>query len=78
MCRATVGLRMGSACEVGSFYRQLVAWLVCRNDVAEAVTMVCGASPWVFCELSAEVHLPRRCVSGRRHGGSGEKKFWLN
>ena len=38
------------------------SWSACKNDVAEAVTMVCSALLSAFCELSAEKHLPSRCT----------------
>ena len=36
------------------FSVELVPWSVCKNDVTEAVTMVCSASLWASCELSAD------------------------
>ena len=33
-------------------------WSVCRNDVAEVLTMVCSSLSWAFCRSSAKTHLP--------------------
>ena len=40
------------------------SWSVCRNDIADALTMVCSSWPWLFYTSSAGTHLPSRCTRG--------------
>ena len=40
------------------------SWSVCRNDIADALMMVCSSWPWLFYTSSAGTHLPSRCTRG--------------